>query len=134
MPVMDVSEFKVFETASSSLLDVGMQTPIAQTHATIVGIWAPDAGSCSLRDFRQGLLPTIINTDGAWAGETFCTFRNRKQLETGWRVVANCTNANEQWTTQVRLTIKGDRLTWASKRGTQVYRRCTPDFRTAEVQ
>lgn len=134
MPVMDLSEFKVFETASSSARDVGRSPSTAPPHATIVGIWAPDVGSCSLRDFRQGLLPTIINTDGAWAGETFCTFTNQKQTPTGWRVVANCVNADERWTAQVRLTIKGDRLTWSSRRGTQIYRRCTPDFRTAEVQ
>lgn len=134
MPVVDVSEFKVFESASSSSHDAGGPTSAAQPQATIVGIWAPDVSSCSLRDFRQGLLPTIINTDGAWAGETFCTFSNQKQTPTGWRVVANCMNADERWTAQVRLTIKGDRLTWASRRGTQVYRRCAPDFRTAAVQ
>lgn len=133
-PVIDLAEFTVFETTSSSSRDAGAAIPAAPPRASIIGIWAPDASSCSLRDFRQGLLPTIINTDGAWAGETFCTFTNLKQTPTGWRLVANCVNAEEQWTAQVRLMIKGDRLTWASGRGTQVYRRCTPDFRTAESQ
>jgi hypothetical protein len=107
----------------------------AQPMATIAGIWAPDAGSCSARDFRRdGLLPTIINADGAWAGETSCVFRNQKPTETGLRVVATCSNPRERWTTEVRLTVKDNRLIWASRRGTQVYTRCSPDFRMAAAR
>jgi len=134
MPVMDLSVFEVFEPQPPSAPEAGGGLPASSTQPAIVGIWAPDMSSCSLRDFRQGLLPTIINTDGAWAGETFCTFKNQKQTDTGWRVVATCANSTEQWTTQVRLTVKGARLTWASKRGTQTYTRCTPDLRMADVQ
>ena len=112
----------------------GTTTPAAQVQATIVGVWAPDASACSLHNFREGLLPTIINMDGAWAGETFCIFKNQKQTKTGWKVVANCSNAQEQWTTHVRLTINGDRLIWTSKRGTQAYSRCAPAFLMAEVR
>jgi len=105
----------------------------AQAQATIVGVWAPDASPCTARNFREGFLPTIINTDGAWAGDTFCIFRNQKKTETGWGVIANCSNSRERWTAQVRLSVKGDRLTWASKRGVQVYTRCTRDFLMAEA-
>jgi len=28
----------------------------------------------------------------------------------------------------VRLSVKNERLVWASRRGTQVYTRCGPDF------
>ena len=93
----------------------------APAQATIVGVWAPDASPCTARNFREGFLPTIINTDGAWAGDTFCIFRNQKRTEKGWGVIANCSNSRERWTAQVRLSVKGDRLTWASKRGVQVY-------------
>jgi hypothetical protein len=60
--------------------------------ATIVGVWAPDTGTCSARNVRERVLPAVINTDGAWAGETFCLFKNKTQTETGWRVVAECSN------------------------------------------
>ena len=106
----------------------------APAQATIVGVWAPDASPCTARSFRGGFLPTTINTDGAWAGDTFCIFRNQKKTETGWGVIANCSNSRERWTAQVRLSVKGDRLTWASKRGVQVYTRCTRDFLMAEVR
>jgi hypothetical protein len=114
--------------------DRGTPDPVAQPLASIVGVWVPDAGACSARNLRDGLLPTIINTDGAWAGETFCIFKNQKQTENGWRVAAHCSNPREHWTTDVRLTVKDNRLTWASKRGTQIYTRCAPDFMMAAAR
>jgi hypothetical protein len=96
--------------------------------ATLSGVWAPDGGGCAVREFRQGLLPTIINADGAWAGETFCTFSNQRPTDAGWRVVATCSNGTAHWTNEVRLSVKNERLVWASRRGTQVYTRCSPDF------
>jgi hypothetical protein len=100
----------------------------------IVGVWAPDAGICSARNFRDGDLPTVISNDGAWAGETFCMFTKKKQTETGWRVVAKCSSPRERWTANVRLTVNDSRLTWTSERGTQVYSRCKPDVLTAQAK
>ena len=103
----------------------------ADTTTAVIGIWVSDRNSCSLREFRQGALPTIISMDGALAGDTFCAFRNHTQTDNVLRVVATCANADRQWTTQVSLSAKGDRLIWTSKRGTQVYTRCRPDFLVA---
>jgi hypothetical protein len=103
------------------------------TRDAIVGVWAPD-GSCSARDFRDGLLPTVINGEGAWAGETFCQFTNRKQTEAGWTVVAKCSNGRDRWTSTVRLTVSENRLTWTSRRGTQAYTRCPPDVAMAHAR
>jgi len=105
--------------------------PVTQPLASIVGVWVPDASACSTRNLRDGFLPTVINPDGAWAGETFCLFKNQRQTPTGWRVIASCSNPNEHWTTEVRLTVNQDRLTWVSKRGTQAYTRCPSDFLVA---
>jgi hypothetical protein len=100
--------------------------------ATIEGIWAPNASSCSLRDLRDGSLATIIGMEGARAGDTYCAFKKQKQTPTGWRVVASCSNSLEHWTADVRLTVKDDHLTWISRRGSQIYTRCAPDVvRTA---
>lgn len=101
--------------------------------AAMVGVWAPDAGTCSARNFRQGVLPAVINSDGAWAGETFCIFKNKKQTEAGWKVVAECSNSRERWTANVRLIVDGNRLTWTSKRGTQTYTRCASDVLMAQA-
>jgi len=95
--------------------------------AAIVGVWAPDAGTCSARDFRDGVLPTVITNEGAWAGETFCIFTKRTDVERGWKAVAKCSTALESWTAHVRLKINDNRLIWTSERGTQAYSRCGPD-------
>jgi hypothetical protein len=108
--------------------------PAARPRSTVVGVWAPDTGACSVRDFQEGLLPAIIKTDGAWAGETFCAFTKKQETKTGWRVVANCSNEREHWTADVRLTVKNNRLTWSSKRGTQSYKRCAPNFLMAAAR
>jgi hypothetical protein len=103
-------------------------------NTSIVGVWAPNPGTCSARDFREGALPAVISTDGAWAGETFCMFSNKKQTETGWNVTAKCSNPRERWTANVRLTVKDNRLTWTSRRGTQAYTRCAPDVLMAAAR
>ena len=100
----------------------------------IVGIWSPEAGACSVRDFRRGAQLTVISNDGAWAGDTFCMFRRKQQIEAGWRMAANCSNPRESWTSNVRLTVKGNRSMWASQRGAQLYARCTPDLEMAQAR
>jgi hypothetical protein len=95
--------------------------------ATIEGIWAPNASSCSLRDLRDGSLATIIDMEGARAGDTYCAFKKQRHTSTGWRVVAECSNSLERWTTDVSLTVKDDHLVWTSRRGRQTYSRCAPD-------
>jgi hypothetical protein len=102
--------------------------------AMIVGVWSPNASTCSARDFREGALPAVISADGAWAGETFCMFSNKKVTDAGWSVVAKCSSPRERWTTSVRLTVKDNRLTWTSKRGSQIYSRCAPDVLMAEAR
>jgi hypothetical protein len=95
--------------------------------AAIVGVWAPDAGTCSARDFRDGVLPTVITNEGAWAGETFCIFTKRTDIDRGWKAVAKCSTSLESWTAHIRLKINDNRLIWTSERGTQAYSRCGPD-------
>jgi hypothetical protein len=99
----------------------------------IVGVWAPAAAACSARNFRDGDLPTVIDAGGAWAGDTFCLFARKEKTDAGWKVLAKCANPRESWTSQVRLSVRDNRLTWASKRGTQTYARCAPDLLMARA-
>jgi hypothetical protein len=87
----------------------------------IVGVWAPEKGSCSA---REGVLPAVINESGARAGATSCVFKERRSTERDFRTLASCKNGHEHWTSNVRLVVRGDRLVWTSKRGTQAYTRC----------
>jgi naphthalene 1,2-dioxygenase ferredoxin reductase component len=100
----------------------------------VAGVWAPDASACPSAQNRKRLIPAVITADGASAGDTFCAFRRKKQTDSGLDVVANCSNAKQKWTARVRLTVNGNRLVWASERGTQAYLRCEPNLRMAEAR
>ena len=41
-----------------------------------------------------------------------------------WRIRATCADEHDQWNANIRLTLAGSRLTWASERGTATYLRC----------
>ncbi len=97
--------------------DIAEGTPFA-------GVWAPDAAACSPRQNRRGYLPAVINSEGAWAGETSCAFASGQQTGSTWRFSAVCSNTRRKWKADVRLTVTGDRLIWASQRGSQAYVRC----------
>jgi len=100
---------------------------------SFVGIWAADARGCSALD-RSGFLLTVIDTDGARAGETLCTFESKRQTKLGWDVVARCSNSHERWTANVSLSVKDNRLSWNSQRGTQTYLRCQREEMMAQAQ
>ena len=100
---------------------------------SFVGIWAADARACSALD-RSGFLLTVIDTDGARAGETLCAFKSKRQTKLGWDVVARCSNSHERWTANVSLSVKDNRLSWNSQRGTQTYLRCQREEMMAQAQ
>src|SRR5262245_13617708 len=67
-----------------------------------------NARACSALD-RSGFLLTVIDTDGARAGETLCAFESKRQTKLGWDVVARCSNSHERWTANVSLSVKDNR-------------------------
>ena len=99
----------------------------AQNQPSFVGIWVPQGGTCSIRSFKEGSLPAVITEQGAWAGETFCLFKKLKRTRTDWKAVATCSDSSEDWTTDVQLSVKANRLIWKSKSGTQTYSKCSSD-------
>lgn len=102
--------------------------------ASFVGVWGADPSACSARLNRKGFLPAVIDDQGAFAGETSCAFKSRKQVGDGWEVVASCANARDRWTARVRLAVTGNRLTWSSQRGSQTYVRCERGPMMAEAR
>src|SRR5215204_2212752 len=57
-----------------------------QIKPTYAGMWGADQSACSTRN-RKRLLPTMIDTDGARAGETFCRFKKKQETQSGWNMV-----------------------------------------------
>ena len=109
------------------------ETPQVQP-AQFVGIWAADASGCSSRGNKKGFLLTMIDEEGARAGDATCEFKSTNNTGNEWNVVAACSRGRARWTSNVRLSVSGDRLQWSSGRGTQNYVRCEPAMRLAQVR
>ncbi len=61
------------------------------------------------------------------AGPTTCRFGEVRRAGGAWVTAAACRNAGRRWTSQVRLTVESNRLTWTSERGATSYLRwCGP--------
>jgi hypothetical protein len=99
---------------------------------SFVGLWGAGASACSARN-QRGLILTVIDNEGARAGDTFCRFKRKRAVPGGWDVVASCASARERWTTNVKLRLEGERLVWTSRRGAQSYVRCSPGVMFAQA-
>jgi len=95
------------------------------------GVWGPSEAACSPRMNRRGLLPAVIDSDGAWAGDTSCAFSSGRRTGGGWTFAAMCSDGRKRWKTTVRLQVAGDRLVWTSRKGAQAYVRCSRTIREA---
>jgi hypothetical protein len=89
-----------------------------------VGIWVTDAEACSSGEGQDGWLQTVINSNGAIAGDSSCSFERKQQVGSTWKIVASCTDGRERWMANIQLTVSERRLTWRSERGTQAYVKC----------
>jgi hypothetical protein len=99
-------------------------SPTPAPEHPLTGVWAANDKACSPQLNREGYLPTIINDQGAWAGETTCAFKSLKGEGNTFVAAAVCSDPHKSWRARVRLTIDGRRLTWASRSGSRVYTRC----------
>lgn len=98
--------------------------PASTSSPDFVGIWGPTADACAARSRRRGYIPATITQDRARAGRTICTFHDSRRVGNGWVMSAECSDRGRHWSSQVRLVVDGDRLTWSSGRGTAAYIRC----------
>lgn len=98
--------------------------PAALRAAEYVGTWGPTADACGAPARRHGFLPAIITPERARAGDTVCSFRDTHRTGNTWAMAADCSDRDRRWSSHVRLSVDGDRLTWSSASGTSVYVRC----------
>lgn len=91
-----------------------------------VGRWAADARACEARPEAGSDLRTTIDERGARAGESSCSFKQKKQIASAeWEMKALCTDTSERWESTVRLSLSKNKLKWSGQRGTQVYVKCS---------
>jgi hypothetical protein len=131
-PIVQTSD-RVMESAAETSDDhpaLAPSTPASSPVAApepaypFTGIWVANDKACTPQLNREGYLPTIINDQGAWAGETTCAFKSLKGRGSTFIASAVCSDPHKSWQVQVRLTVDGRRLTWKSRSGSRVYTRC----------
>jgi uncharacterized membrane protein len=98
-----------------------------------IGTWLASPNACRNRPDDNTALRTYIDNSGARAGDTSCSFSNKHPSGDAWVFTAKCRNPREHWTARVRLQTTGNKLSWSSQRGTQVYSRCQDRMLTAEA-
>jgi len=89
-----------------------------------VGTWGPTPDACSAPARRKGYVPATFTSDRAQAGDTICSFRGAHRTGNAWAMAADCGARDRRWSSQVRIAVNGDRLTWTSAMGTSTYVRC----------
>ncbi|CAA2099298.1 hypothetical protein MBUL_00076 [Methylobacterium bullatum] len=92
--------------------------------AAYVGLWGPNESACGRGARRRGYIAARITESGARAGNTVCTFRDGRRIGANWSVSASCSDGGRRWSSQVRLLVDGNRLTWSSAKGDASYVRC----------
>jgi hypothetical protein len=95
----------------------------ARVADTFVGGWGANVDQC--RQAPDNRSPLRIDTSRAEAFSTTCQFNStQRESANEWRIRASCADEHNQWNANIRLTLDGSRLTWASERGTATYLRC----------
>jgi hypothetical protein len=127
-PVPATSDAASTPAAASNARPVPATAPTsasASNPADYVGVWGPTPEACGARSRRRGYIPATITQDRARAGRTVCTFHDTRRAGAAWVTAAECSDRGRHWSSQVRLLVEGDRLTWSSSRGSSSYIRCT---------
>jgi len=110
----------------------GVSTP--QAKSGFVGVWAAEPRACASRSRAGNDLLTVVDERGAWAGESTCSFKEKKQLGgSEWEVKAVCADGSARWESTVRLSVSRNKLKWSGQRGSQTYVRCTGNAAAAQV-
>lgn len=100
-----------------------LQGRVAALDRKLTGKWVPRTNVCAKRDGSGECITLVIKGNVAKAGSASCRFADLTRSGDRWKMLAQCENNGESWTAHVRLVMAGNRLTWTSERGTQVYMR-----------
>jgi hypothetical protein len=104
------------------------------TGRIFIGRWGVDIVQC--QEVQDGSAPITIDSHRAETVGGACSFRSVKRETTdSWRIQALCSADTDSWTANIRLKLRGSKLSWSSERGTTTYIRCPKaDVRPARVR
>jgi hypothetical protein len=111
------------EKVQQALLSPAAARAAPAATGTFVGGWGANVDQC--RQATDNRSPLRIDTRRAEAFSTTCEFNStQRESANEWRIRATCADEHDRWDANIRLTLAGSRLTWASERGTATYLRC----------
>lgn len=113
------------EAAAQPVRTAALPEPAMAERLDHVGVWGPNAAACGAPHRRRGYYQATITSERARAGRTICTFHDGRRIGNAWVTSAECSDRGRHWSSQVRLVVDGDRLTWSSAKGTTSYVRCS---------
>ena len=90
-------------------------------HPTFIGKWANSPEQCGANMVSSQI---VIGPRKAESLGGACDFVEINGSWGRWRILARCVANGDRWTANVRITLKGAQLEWASERGTEKYYRC----------
>jgi hypothetical protein len=100
--------------------------------ASFVGGWGVDQAQCQQRT-AAGQSPLTISDRSAEAFGAVCDFiSTQRETLRSWRIQATCRHNGAYWNANIHFTLRGNRLTWSSERGTITYVRC-PDLNPLDI-
>lgn len=109
VPATEAADPPRVDTLASPAVAVS-RTPDLE-RADFVGLWGPTQAACQAPSRRHGYIQAKISLGGAKAGRTVCNFRESRRSGNAWVMAAECSDRGRRWSSQVRLTVEGDRLT-----------------------
>ena len=92
---------------------------------TYVGKWAATLALCKNGQDME-IAPLLVTTSGYDQHEGHCTFKSKpKAIKAGsWRAKAECSVEGDKQTHDVKLSVKGGRLTLRDENAAHVFERC----------
>ncbi|HEV7463253.1 MAG TPA: hypothetical protein VGN85_05000 [Methyloceanibacter sp.] len=90
-----------------------------------VGKWAGTLALCKNGQDME-IAPLLVTTSGYDQHEGHCTFKSKpKAIKAGsWRAKAECSVEGDKQTHDVKLSVKGGRLTLRDENAAHVFERC----------
>jgi peptidoglycan hydrolase-like protein with peptidoglycan-binding domain len=111
-----------WDSQTEIALRTAQRSPMTQTES-YTGIWAGSAADCPTSTAVGD--PLQITNRRAAIGENVCNFDIPQRDGQGWRTKATCQRPGKApWSSNVRITVVDNHLTWSSENGATTFVRC----------
>ena len=87
------------------------------------GTWAGNHDSCNQRSKKNSFL-VRITSEKAISDYTSCKFLSMNESNNAFLLTAHCSTGADEWDANISLSRSGNKMTWSSERGTDIFIQC----------